>query len=152
MLGVLGGGVPGEGAAVAGGDGDELVGLVHDLAGVDDLTEDIVEIGAVGAGEIGAKVAAGAVEHVAGRAGALEEGATAGGIGAGKLGVGEEALVVRDVGLLVGGGRGERAPEVNERGAEHARELAGVEGGDVAFRNGVLGERSEERPGGGLPT
>ena len=82
---------------------------------------------------------------MAGGAGALEDGATVREVGGGEGFVGELAFELGDVGIFVGGGRGERAPEVNERRSEHARKLAGVEGGDVAFWNVVVTKGGEER-------
>jgi hypothetical protein len=58
------------------------------------------------------------VKHVAGGAGALEEGAAVTEIGFGEHAVGEEAFELGDVGVFVGGGLRERAPEVDEGGAD----------------------------------
>ncbi len=80
-----------------------------------------------------------------GRAGALEDGAAVGGIGFGERFVGEEAFEFRHVGILVPGGLGDGAPEINEAGPEDALELAGGEGGHVAFRNRVFFQRDEQR-------
>jgi hypothetical protein len=70
---------------------------------------------------------------VVGRAGALEDGAAVGGIGFGERFVGEEAFEFRHVGILVPGGLGDGAPEINEAGPEDALELAGGEGGNVGL-------------------
>lgn len=47
LLVVFGGDRAGEGSAIASGDDDELIALLHDLAGVDDLGEDVVKVGAI---------------------------------------------------------------------------------------------------------
>ena len=55
----------GDDAAVGGADDGGLIFLGHDGAGVEDVGEEVVEVGPLGAGDVGADFAAGAEEGVA---------------------------------------------------------------------------------------
>ena len=95
--------VAGARAAVARRDDDHLVGVLHLGVRVEDVQEQVLEVGAVRTGQVGTDRAAFAVHLVARAAGALEDRPSAGGVGTRHRLVVQQTAVAR-VGPFLGGG------------------------------------------------
>ena len=103
--------MPGDEAAVGGGDVGQGVFACDGGAGVEDVFEDVVGIGPVRAGQLGADVAAGVEEAVALEAGPVEHEPAPGRVGGGMLVGGQHLLVLRQQRRLLVRGRPDRAPD-----------------------------------------
>src|SRR5687767_5863516 len=121
-----------------------MVAFLDHVAGAEDFVQDIVEIGAVGAGDIGADLAAFAIKRVAGSARALEDSTTVGEVCFCEDIVGKEQPELHGLRALVVVRLGERPPEIDEARSDNLTQLAGRKGGYVALRNRAflqLGEK-----------
>ena len=123
------------GVAVFHVDVADHVILGDDGAGVDDVDHEVVDVLAVGAGEIGANFAAFAVEGVALHAGFAEEGSACDGVAGLERFGGEDGFVFGDLGeLILAGGFG-NAPDLVGPGVDlfiaETSELADGVGGQV---------------------
>ena len=120
-----------ENAAVGHAEDRHAEVFVHDGAGVDDVVEQIVEIVAAGAGEVGGDRAAGAEEAMAVGAGGLEDGAAVACVGGGERLFRQILALSCAMSLLLVLGRiAELAPDLGKAGGEffvaEAADLAGL--------------------------
>ena len=116
---------------------------------IENVVQEVVEVGAIRAGEVGADLAARAEERVARGASAVEDRAATGGVGFGEGFVFDERFVFLPRGDFVGGAFAGDAPEFFELRVEgwivEAANLAGDGGGKIARGDALGGDGGEQR-------
>lgn len=151
--GVLGAEESREGAAAICFDDFHAIVAGDGGGGINDVLEEVVEVGALGAGKLGAEVATFAEELVAGGAGGLKENAAGACVGGLEVRGSELVAVLGDEFLLVIGGGADFVPQGGDAGREffvtEGTQLADGEGGEVGAGDGVGFNSVEQRVGPG---